>query len=63
MPRVPPLTRFIVTRVIADKRAPKRAQRSGWIVFDTHNPLDRHQFFTLNTSAKQYAERMNQTTA
>ena len=44
------LKRYIPTRVVADKRVPKRYQRSGWIVFDTRNPISSHLF--VNTRAQ-----------
>jgi hypothetical protein len=53
--------RYIPTRVIADKRAPKRYQRSGWLVFDTRNPISSHLFVNTRSEAKSIADSRNAT--
>lgn len=54
--------RYIPTRVIKDKRVPKRYQRSGWIVFDTDNPFGSHYFVETRKEALETAKRWNEVT-
>ena len=51
--------RYIPTRVIADRRAPKRYQRSGWLVFDTRNPIASHLFVNTKYEAQSIADTRN----
>ena len=51
--------RYIPTRVVADKRVPKRYQRSGWLVFDTKHPISAHLFVNTRQEAKSIADSRN----
>lgn len=51
--------RFVPTRVVADKKAPKRYQRSGWLVFDTKNPISGHLFVNTRQEAKSICDTRN----
>jgi hypothetical protein len=51
--------RYIPTRVVADKRAPKRYQRSGWLVFDTRNPIAAHLFVNTRYEAMSICNSRN----
>jgi hypothetical protein len=51
--------RYIPTRVVADKRASKRYQRSGWLVFDTRHPISSHLFVNTRQEAKSIADSRN----
>ena len=51
--------RYIPTRVVADKRAPKRYQRSGWIVFDTQRPISSHLFVNTRKEAQGICDTRN----
>jgi hypothetical protein len=51
--------RYIPTRVVADKRAPKRYQRSGWLVFDTKAPISSHLFVNTRKEAQSIADTRN----
>jgi len=53
--------RYIPTRITKDKRVPKRYQRSGWIVFDTKQPLGSHYFVATLKEANETAKRWNET--
>ena len=54
-----PPKRYVPTRVVADKRQPKRYQRSGWLVFDTRNPISSHLFVNTRYEAKHIADTRN----
>jgi len=55
----PTAKRFIPTRVVADKSAPKRYQRSGWLVFDTRHPISSHLFVNTRTEALSICNSRN----
>lgn len=55
--------RYIPTRVVADKRVPKRYQRSGWLVFDTAHPISNHLFVNTKREAKSIADSRNSQSA
>lgn len=54
--------RYIPTRVVGDTRAPKRYRRSGWLVFDTKQPIASHFFVNTRAEAKAIADTRNRTT-
>lgn len=51
--------RYVPTRVVADKRVPKRYQCSGWLVFDTKNPIASHLFVNTRYEAQSIANSRN----
>lgn len=52
--------RFIVTRVVKNKKILPRYQRSGYVAFDTEMPLANHQFFATKKEAKELCTKLNE---
>lgn len=52
--------RFIVSRVLRDRRAPARYQRSGWVCFDTAHPTAQNLgVWPTRAEAQAEADRCN----
>lgn len=50
--------RYIVTRMVKDRRVPKRYQRAGWKAFDTRH-IDHGQVWPTKAEAQADADWLN----
>lgn len=48
--------RYLVTRVVGAPKVPKRYRFTGWIVFDTHQPLADHRRFETRAAALAHVQ-------